>query len=229
MNPFIEIKSTGTTKDVDVKSRIVSGFLSGFGNVDKGNDIIEKGAFAKSINERFSKIFFLLQHDMQKPLGKFQVLEEKDSGLYFEAKVSNTSYGTDLLQLYEDGVINEHSIGFNTIKAERKSGIRIIKELKLFEGSAVTIGANENTPFLGFKSAIAEISDKQSKILMALKNGNLTDETFIMLEYSLKQLQAEAYELGKNTQEQKEPIEITPSNVLEPSDIINEFRKNLKI
>lgn len=139
MNPFIEIKSTGTTKDVDVKSRIVSGYLSGFGNVDKGNDIIEKGAFAKSINERFSKIFFLLQHDMQKPLGKFQVLEEKDSGLYFEAKVSNTSYGTDLLQLYEDGVINEHSIGFNTIKAERKSGIRIIKELKLFEGSAVTI------------------------------------------------------------------------------------------
>lgn len=148
MNPFIEIKSTGTTKDVDIKSRVVSGFLSGFGNIDKGNDIIEKGAFAKSINERFSKIFFLLQHDMQKPLGKFQVLEEKDSGLYFEAKVSNTSYGNDLLQLYEDGVINEHSIGFNVIKSEKKSGVRIIKEVKLFEGSAVTIGANENTPFL---------------------------------------------------------------------------------
>lgn len=228
MNPFIEIKSTGTTKDVDVKSRVVSGYLSGFGNIDKGNDIIEKGAFTKSINERFSKIFFLLQHDMQKPLGKFQVLEEKDGGLYFEAKVSNTTYGNDLLQLYEDGVINEHSIGFNTIKSEKKSGVRIIKEVKLFEGSAVTIGANENTPFLGFKSAIAEISDKQSKILMALKNGNLTDETFIMLEYSLKQLQAEAYELGKNTHEQKEPTIVTPSNVLEPSDIINEFRKSLK-
>ena len=75
------------------------------------------------------------------------------------------------------------------------------------------------------ETTIKEINEKQSAIIKSLKNGNLTDETFIMLEYSLKQLQAEAYELGKNTQEQKEPAAVTPTIVLEP--LINTIN-NLK-
>lgn len=218
MNPFIEQKNTGTVKDVDAASRTVSGYLSAFGNVDSDNDIIEKGAFVKSVSERFNKIFFLLQHNWEKPLGKFKTLQEDEKGLYFEAEVSNTSYGNDLLQLYTDGVINEHSIGFSTIKSDNdSSGTRIIKEVKLYEGSAVSLGANSATPFLGFKSALKEVNEKQSKIIKALRNGELTDETFIMLEYSLKQLQAEAYEIGKqNTQIIKEPSADTQEKNFEP-------------
>lgn len=227
MNPFCELKNSGSVKDVDTKSRIVSGYLSAFGNVDSDNDIIEKGAFAKSINERFSKIFFLLQHDWSKPLGKFKTLQEDEKGLYFEAEVSATSYGNDLIQLYSDGVINEHSIGFNVLKSDKNTdGVRLIKEIKLYEGSAVTLGANSSTPFQGFKS-IKEINDKQSKIVNALKNGNLTDETFVMLEYSLKQLQAEAYELGKqDTQKDDEPENTTHEKNFEP---LIQIMSNFKI
>ena len=228
MNPFLELKNTGTVKDIDSKSRIVSGYLSNFCNVDSDNDIIAKGAFSKSIAERKDKIFYLLQHNWEKPLGKFNVLSEDEKGLYFEAEIANTSYGNDLIELYSSGIVNEHSIGFNTIKSEteKSTGTRIIKEVKLWEGSAVTLGANSATPFTGFKSELKDLQEKQSKIIKAIKEGNFTDETFIMLEYSLKQLMAEAYELKSTQNEQEPPVSTLQS--IEPQEINNLFT-NFKI
>lgn len=231
MNAILQQKSfIGEVKDVDTGSRKVSGYLSAFGNIDSDNDIIAKGAFAKSIAERKDKIFYLLQHNWEKPLGKFQTLTEDEKGLYFEAEISKTSYGNDLLQLYADGVINEHSIGFNTVQAEveKSSGVRTIKEVKLWEGSAVTLGANSATPFTGFKSALKDLNDRQAKVIKAIKSGNFTDDTFAMLEIALKQMQAEAYELGKNsTQEEKEPSTDTSTVSIEPQaikTIFNNFK-----
>lgn len=228
MNPFLELKNTGTFKDIDSKSRIVSGYLSNFGNIDSDNDIIAKGAFSKSIAERKDKIFYLLQHNWEKPLGKFNVLSEDEKGLYFEAEIANTSYGNDLIELYSSGIVNEHSIGFNTIKSdvEKSTGTRIIKEVKLWEGSAVTLGANSATPFTGFKSELKDLQEKQSKIIKAIKEGGFTDETFIMLEYSLKQLMAEAYELKSTQNEQEPPVSTLIS--IEPQEINNLFT-NFKI
>ncbi|WP_185269247.1 HK97 family phage prohead protease [Chryseobacterium indologenes] len=219
MKGILELKNTGSVKDVDSKSRIVTGYLSAFGNVDSDNDIIVKGAFQKSINERFNSIFFLYQHDWSKPLGKFNKLEEDDKGLYFEASIVETSYGLDQLKLYESGLVAEHSIGFQVIKDEWDSNteIRTLKELKLYEGSAVTLGANSSTPFTGFKSQIQQ-KDAISKIVTLMKNGNLTDDTFIQLELALKMLQSEAYELGKteNTQSNNEPSADTQMKAYEP-------------
>lgn len=219
MKGILETKNSGSVKSVDIKSRIVSGYLSSFGNVDSDNDIIVKGAFQKSINERFNNIFFLYQHDWSKPLGKFKKLEEDDKGLYFEAEIVETSYGLDQLKLYESGLVNEHSIGYQVIKDEwdKNTGIRTIKELKLYEGSAVTLGANSQTPFTGFKSQTQQ-KDTISKIVTLMKNGNLTDETFIQLELALKMLQSEAYEFGKseNTQNNHEPSADTQTKAFEP-------------
>ncbi|WP_288435354.1 HK97 family phage prohead protease [uncultured Chryseobacterium sp.] len=218
MKGILELKNTGSVSDVDVKSRIVSGYLSSFDNIDSDNDIIVKGAFQKSINERFSSIFFLYQHDWSKPLGKFKTLQEDQKGLYFEAEIVETSYGVDQLKLYESGLVNEHSIGFQTIKSDTAtSGTRTIKEVKLYEGSAVTLGANSQTPFTGFKSQTQQ-KDAISKIVTLMKNGNLTDDTFIQLELALKMLQSEAYELGKteNTQSKNEPSADTQMKAYEP-------------
>lgn len=223
---FFETKQEGEIKDVDGASRIVSGYLSKFGNVDSDNDIIQKGAFSKSIRERKNDIYFLYQHDWKKPLGKFQELKEDDYGLYFEASISKTSYGNDLIELYKDGVVKEHSIGFNTIKSlqDQKSGVRTITEVKLWEGSAVTLGANSDTPFTGFKSSIKEIQDQSKLLIKALKNGNYTDETFVLLEIALKQLQQEAYNLGQKNTKENEPPPST-REILEPLEsIFNNFK-----
>ena len=63
MKGNIEFKSSfAGIKDVDTKNRIVTGYLSEFGSLDYDKDIIEKGAFTKSIMERKNDIFFLNQH-----------------------------------------------------------------------------------------------------------------------------------------------------------------------
>ena len=220
MNGIFQKKNSGTVKDIDVQKRRVTGFLSAFGNIDHDNDIIVKGAYAKTIVERKGNIFFLSQHDWSKPLGKFDVLEEQEKGLYFEAEIVNTSYGLDTLKLYEAGVVAEHSVGFTTIQSDfdQKTNIRTIKEIKLYEGSAVTLGANSNTPYLGMKSGIKETNDQISKIMNVLKSGNLTDETYIQLEIAFKMLQTRAFELGKeHSIKGNEPLIIdTPKLDVEP-------------
>ena len=102
MDGLLEYKSIlGGIKDVDSKNKIVTGYLSEFGSKDYDSDIIEKGAFAKSIAERKNDIYFLNQHDWKQPHGKFSVLNEDSKGLYFESNaLPNTSYSNDLIELY---------------------------------------------------------------------------------------------------------------------------------
>ena len=231
MKGNIEFKSSfAGIKDVDTKNRIVTGYLSEFGSLDYDKDIIEKGAFTKSIMERKNDIFFLNQHDWKQPHGKFNVLQEDNKGLYFESmQLPNTTYSNDLIELYSMGIVKEHSIGFSTIKSDwQKDGItRIIKEVKLYEGSNVTLGANPNTPFTGFKARTEkEINDQVILIIKAVRNGNFTDETFGQLEIALKMLQTEAYELGKKALE--EPTIITHDKEPLIIDTLKQFTNSLK-
>lgn len=232
--------NTSSVKDVDVKKGIVTGYLSDFDTKDFDDDIIVKGAYKKSITERKQSIFFLNQHDWKQPHGKFDVLVEDSKGLYFESQpLINTTYSQDTLKLYEAGIIKEHSVGFITVKSDydQNEKARIIKEIKLLEGSNVTLGANSNTPFTGFKSmTLEETNDQVNKIVKMLKNGTLTDETFSLLEVALKQLQKQAYDIGFNKSlETKEPSKPdTPIIVDEPKydiksdlNIINNFINTL--
>lgn len=227
MKGLLEYKNfTADVKDVDMKSMTVTGYWSKFGNVDYDDDIIAMGAATKTIAERgpmgSNEIFFLNQHNWSQPHGKPTVLEAQEKGIYFESKVAPTSYGKDALVLYAEGIVVQHSIGFSTVKADydQNTGVRTIKEIKLYEGSNVTLGANPETPFTGFKSlTMAEINDQITKMMKLLKDGSLTDEGFGRLEIALKQFQLEAYNLGKNSLESTEPKQITPAaeepNILE--------------
>ena len=186
-----------TIKDLDVATGIVTGYFSQFNSIDLDGDVIMPGAFTKTIAERGPdsskpEIAYLWQHDTTKPLGKLLVLREDNFGLYFEAKMSDTTWGEDALKLYRDGVITQHSIGYQVIKSvettmDMEEEVEAIYEVKLWEGSAVTFGANPNTPFTGFKSA-EEREDRIKTLVKAIKNGSYTDETFGLIEFELLKL-----------------------------------------
>lgn len=63
------------TKDlsIDSGSRKISGYAAIFGNIDKSGDMLIKGCFSKSIQDRGpesaanDKIIFLWMHDMSEP------------------------------------------------------------------------------------------------------------------------------------------------------------------
>jgi HK97 family phage prohead protease len=236
---ILEYKSlfNGCIKDIDMKNRVVTGYLADFDSKDHDGDISLKGSFKKSISERKDDIFFLNQHDWKQPHGKFKVLEEDSKGLYFESeKLIDTTFSMDALKLYEAGIVKEHSFGYQVVKQEfsKSDDANIIKEYKLYEGSNVTLGANPNTPFTGFKSfTIKEVNDHYKLILKAFRNGTFTDETFGLLEIALKQLQVQSYELGKKSLETKSADVITDLTVNKPiivdnsKQVINEFLKSL--
>lgn len=212
-------------KDVDIKSGNVSGYFSTWDKVDYSGDVMMRGCFTKSINERFPKnqIKFLYQHDSWKPLGKLNLLQEDEKGLYFEAKMTDTTWGVDMLKLYRDEVIDQHSIGFQTIKAiEEQIGedeeITRITEVKLWEGSAVTFACNDDTPFSGFKSYTAQEKEDRIKLLMkTIRSGDYTDETYASLEYEILKL---------SSVNSKEAVSNTSEKV-NPNEQINEFKQML--
>ncbi|WP_369811179.1 HK97 family phage prohead protease [Hymenobacter mellowenesis] len=114
-------------------------YVSAYSNVDSHNDILQKGAYANTIRENKSRIKFLWNHDSTEiPLGVPEEIEEDNFGLKVTSKIIPTTKRNDLLICYENGAINEHSVGFYTTnKKSNDSGQRIIIEAHLLEYSAV--------------------------------------------------------------------------------------------
>jgi len=220
---------TASNINVDSDSRIISGYAAAFNNIDSDGDLIVKGAFSKSLNENGveslkPRIFHLYQHDVTQVLGRPIILKEDDYGLYFETKIANTQLGNDVLNLYKEGVLNEHSIGFKTIKSTNRGSYNEIQEVKLFEFSSVTFGANAATPFLGFKSQFEspeDITAQFDKVEKMLK-GEISPETTALLSIYLNQLKTTFLDLSTKSVEQPDPIEIS-LETKDPMDEANEL------
>lgn len=194
--------------DVDSEQRRVKAVWARCGNIDLDNDIIVPEAFTKTIKERGPEgknlVWSLVDHcsDMNNVIGKPEKLYIEGDMLIAITPIVETEKGEDIIKLYEAGLINQHSIGFSTIKSNvDKNGVRTITELKLYEGSAVLWGANPETPTLGFKSESEnldkkqELSNRLEKLLKAFKGGRFTDDTFSLMEIEIKRIQTELMEL----------------------------------
>ncbi len=222
-----------TILDIDTEKRTVKAVWASMGDIDLDNDVIMSGAFTKTINERGPNaknlIWSLIDHDasLKSAFGKPTELYEENNKLIAITKIIDNEVGEDIICLYNEGLINQHSIGFSIPKdkSKVKDGVRYISECILYEGSAVLWGANPNTPTLGmFKSLLkpddVDIKNRIDKMCNLLRKGNLTDETASLLEIQLKQIQNEI----KNTQPSKN---IEPINVDEVVNTIKLF--NFKI
>ena len=235
-------KSEGEIKDVSIEQRTVTGYAAKFGNIDLVGDMIMPGAFSKTIQERGpqgkNEIWFLHNHSTDAPLGKPEILKEDNYGLYFEAKIVDTEIGEDILTLYSEGLINQHSIGFNTIKQTKVDATQgnpayyQIQEVKLYEFSSVLWGANPETPFLGLKSMDAVgLQDRFDKLYKQLRSGNLKNETYELLEIEYNFIKSELFNLIND----KKSIEVTPE-VVNPEELqrkmqlefLQQLKKSLK-
>src|SRR4030095_1494016 len=227
-------------QNIEVSERKVSGYLASFGNKDSDGDLIVKGAFAKSIAERgpnsntARKIAYLYQHDMRDPLGQFTMLKEDNYGLYFEAELDNIPQADRVLEQYKSGTLNQHSIGFQYVfdkmEYEESTQTFIIKEVNLFEGSVVTIGANENTPFMGMKSEILKteldiLKRDTEKFLKSLPTN---------MEYEARQLISKHIALAENKEPSKDTLipekpQINNNETKQAESNLEEAIKNFKL
>lgn len=165
--------------DVNMGSRTFAGYASTW-DADLGNDIITKGAFNKTLKERSDRVKILWQHN--DPIGKPSSMTPDEKGLFVEGKISKTRLGDEAIELMNDGVIDQMSIGFSVPqgKSERDTkGMRIINEVKLYEFSLVTFPMNEKAIITGVKS-----------MYDAIKMGNYDKEELKELTQVLSELNA---------------------------------------
>lgn len=144
----IEIKAVG-----DPEEGIIEGYASVFNVEDLHGDVIDPGAFSKTIAERVPtgkvKMFDTHQWDIGHLLGTVIEAREDSRGLWFKGQLSNAPSVKDLRLKMIEGHVTEASIGFDSVRErfEEVDGksVRHIEELKLYEISAVPFGANEHT------------------------------------------------------------------------------------
>lgn len=203
-----EVKSmSGGVLDVDDKSRRVKVAVSEVGSKDLDNDIIDGSAYTKTVKERgpagANMIWHLTDHmpTLAKAIGKPVEITLDGNKLVFVTDMAKTSWGNDVLEMYKSGMINQHSIGFRTIKSEpvgagTNSEYRLIKEVLLYEGSAVLWGANPNTPTLTVGKSLNKTDIEKdffatlkelNNLAKGFRSGNFTDDTFELIEMQIVQ------------------------------------------
>ena len=115
------------------------GYASVFGIVDQGLDVVEQGAFTKSLGGR--KVRMLWQHDPTKVIGVWDEIKEDHRGLFVRGRVlKDVALGAEALALLRAGAIDSMSIGYETKQAVNEGGgsVRKLLEIDLWEVSLVT-------------------------------------------------------------------------------------------
>ena len=184
-------------KDLDIAGRMVQAYYSNYDSIDSDGDVIVKGIYNKSIKERGPgsdkpRIKHLFNH--WDAAGEIKELGEDDQGGWFVSKLGRHTVGRDTLLMYEDGIITEHSHGFEIIKStnETREGkdIRVLQEGILWEASSLDKwGANMNTG-LKSKDDVRIWEKRMDKLIKALRKGEYTDETMEIFEIQLMQIKA---------------------------------------
>lgn len=151
MKSFLEIKSSIKAYNDDEEDKdygTFEGYGSVFGNKDLGNDVIEAGAFAKSLKRRKPhNVKLLYQHKSDMPIGVFDEIREDDHGLVVKGRLAlKTQAGAEAYELLKMGALDGLSIGFRVnpkeVSYDKRGNKRIIKEVDLMEVSLVTFPMN---------------------------------------------------------------------------------------
>jgi HK97 family phage prohead protease len=130
-----------------------------FGNVDLGGDVILPGAFKRSLAQHKSNgtlpaMFWM--HDTTRIPGKWLDMSEDDKGLPVYGELAPTDLGKEVHTLLKMDAVGGLSIGFMPLDVEYASdGVRLIKEVELFEVSIVAIPMNPKAQIAHVKSRLS--------------------------------------------------------------------------
>jgi HK97 family phage prohead protease len=121
----------------------IAGYASVFGQVDRGGDIVQPGAYARSLavlKGEGRSVKMLWQHDPAQPIGVWDEVREDATGLFVKGRLlADVARAREARALIAAGALDGLSIGYRTKRAERDTrGRRLLHELELWEVSLVT-------------------------------------------------------------------------------------------
>jgi len=140
---------------------VFDGYASVFGNKDQGGDIVERGAFAKTLKGRGVRgIKMLADHDPKQRVGVWEEMREDERGLYVKGRLlTEKSNGKDAYIDLKSGALDGLSIGGRTVSdaIDGRKRARVIKEFDLFEISLVSFPMNEQARVSSVKSLDVDV------------------------------------------------------------------------
>lgn len=149
-----------TLKEINEAGRI-EGYASAFHVVDSDDDVIQPGAFRKSLEARNgAPLPMLWQHRSDEPIGAWTEYREDDRGLFVAGHllVDDVAKAREARALAKAGALGGMSIGFMLVRAEPRRdsdrGGLDIYEADVWENSLVTFPANPGAQISAVKSAL---------------------------------------------------------------------------
>lgn len=222
-------------KEMQVKYRDdgngqIEGYASTFiRKPDSYGDVVKQGAFTKTLEERWNGgkgIPFLWAHkmdDLKAFIGTAEA-EEDEKGLHFIATFDDTEEAQKVRQLYKDGRLRKFSFAYDVkeeglVTLEDGTKANELRELELFEISAVTVPANEDAGVVDVKAAETEV---KSGARNSKKDADRISQAIALLKEVLGEMDPEDEEdETEETDDAKEEQKANEDATSEELDALN--------
>jgi HK97 family phage prohead protease len=153
-------------------------YASVFGNIDSYGDVVQPGAFANTLKEWADSGNFLpvlFGHNMSDPdynIGHVIEATEDEKGLRVLAQLDLESpKGAHVHRMLKGKRISQMSFAYDVVKGTmgQLDGVDVyeLHDVKIYEVSLVTIGANQETEILAVKTAMESLTGgvKEGRVL----------------------------------------------------------------
>lgn len=123
----------------------IEGWASLFDVKDSQDDVLRRGAFLASLEKWRAKerpIAMLFGHKPLKPIGVWDLIEERERGLWVEGRVLKTRMAKDIGQLIRARAVTGLSIGYKAVEYHQEEEHRNLLRVDLWEVSVVTFPSN---------------------------------------------------------------------------------------
>lgn len=169
LNPELNLSTEGAGE--------LSGYGSTFVNWDSVRERPIKGAFARHLKAFTDDGFIAVGHDWSAlPVASVTDAYEDDHGLFFKAAFHSTPEAqaarTVTTERLARGKSVKLSIGYEVLQDEYVEEGRLLKDVKLYEISLVTVPANQAATVTGAKSLLPDgmpLVDYSDAVLAAVK------------------------------------------------------------
>ena len=176
-------------KALDDATGVFSGIASPYNEIDLGDDLIEPSAYKQAITHQGRGYPILFSHDASQPLGIGRISDSKDALLVDGELVMEDPNVQRVHAHMKKGSLKGLSIGFQPVEgktAYRNDGVRVLREIRLFEISVVAVPMAPRAQITSVKS----LEDVRS-VLRGLRDGDVDDDALsdlLEIDRELKRL-----------------------------------------
>ena len=188
----------------DAEDGTFSGYASIFGNKDLGGDVVEEGAFVKSLRRRKAKqVKMLWQHKTDMPIGVYDRISEDGDGLKVSGRLAlGTQGGRDAYELLKMGAIDGLSIGYKADPAKQyyddRRRKRHLKEVDLMEISLVTFPMNPKAKITKVKLQEMDVRELEKYLCEVGMSNSVAKTSASILHKSFNKEQCEVVDSIKH-------------------------------